>query len=204
MRARGKREGGKAGEGERLHQRPITRQRRLSLPSHPSCPRSCRSKLKKEQLSLRDLDDFQPSVAKSLRTLLAYGGDDFEDVFGLTFCVTREAWGVPVSVDLVPGGADKPVTKANRRSYVAAYLKWLLTDAIRPQFDAFARGFANVAGGPALDLFRAEELALCVTGSPALDFGALQAAAVYEAPYTKDSPCVVVTVAVVGAWGAVA
>ena len=89
----------------------------------------------------------------------------------------------------MPGGTDKPVTKANRKAYVAALLRWMLTDVIRPQFSAFERGFNNVASGPALDLFRPEELQLCVTGSAELDFTALEGAARYEDPYTADSRC---------------
>lgn len=147
-------------------------------------------KLKGEPPSLRDLDDWQPAVAKGLRALLAYPGDDFEDVFSLNWTATRESWGAPVTVDLVPGGTDKPVTRLNRRDYVRAYVKWLLSDSIAPQFAPFARGFNNVAGGPALDLFRPEELALCVTGSSVLDFKALQEGASYEEPYSASHPVV--------------
>ncbi len=63
-----------------------------------------------------------------------------------------------------------------------SYIRWALIDSIAPQFDAFARGFNKVAGraggehvsdapdssfagGPALELFRAEELQLLVNGS---------------------------------------
>ncbi len=36
------------------------------------------------------------------------------DVFGLAFAVEEEAWGVRREVDLVPGGAQVPVTERNR------------------------------------------------------------------------------------------
>ncbi len=49
--------------------------------------------------------------------------------------------------------------------YVDLYVDFLLTRSIAPQFDAFYRGFMNVADGPALKLFRAEELELLVVGS---------------------------------------
>ena len=89
---------------------------------------------------------------------------------------------MPITKDLVPNGSELPVTRTNRKAYVAAYLQWLLVDSIAPQFTAFSRGFQNVAGGPALDIFRAEELQLLVVGSSELDFGALQAVCEYEEP----------------------
>jgi ubiquitin-protein ligase E3 A len=147
-------------------------------------------KLKKEPLSLRDLDDWQPALARGLRLLLDYRGDDVEDVFALTFSVTVESWGETRTVDLVPGGASVPVTRANARDYVKAYLQWLLVDSVKTFFDAFERGFNAVVGGPALELFRPEELAEAVRGSPTLDFEALERGAQYELPYTSSNATV--------------
>lgn len=72
-------------------------------------------KLKRETVTLRDLEDFRPQIARTMRMLLEYAGDDFEDVFGLNFTVTYESWGTNKTQELVPGGADKPVTLANRK-----------------------------------------------------------------------------------------
>jgi len=144
-------------------------------------------KLKGEPPALADLDDFQPALARSLRALLAYSGpDDVADVFALDFTVTTEAYGVRTTTELAPGGAAVPVTAANRRAYVHAYLRWLLVDAVARPFDAFARGFKMVADGPALALFRADELSLLLAGSPHLDFAALERTARYEPPFAAD------------------
>jgi ubiquitin-protein ligase E3 A len=115
---------------------------------------------------------------------------DFEDVFGLTFTATYQSWGETKEVELVPGGASKPVTAGNRKQYVHAYIKWLLVDSIARQFDAFSRGFNNVASGAGLDLFRPEELSLLVTGSEELDFHALEGSTTYEDPYTESHPVI--------------
>jgi ubiquitin-protein ligase E3 A len=141
-------------------------------------------KLKHESVSLNDLQDFRPEVAQNLKVLLEYQNDDLESVFSLDFTITRESWGQVVEEELIPNGKSIPVTQKNKRAYVQAYLKWLLVDSVANQFNAFARGFHNVAGGPALDLFRAEELQLAVTGSSDLDFEALQKATLYEEPYS--------------------
>ena len=44
-------------------------------------------------------------------------------------------------------------------------MDYVLTRSIATQFGAFHRGFMNVADGPALKLFRAEELEQLVVGS---------------------------------------
>jgi hypothetical protein len=93
---------------------------------------------------------------------------------------------VRTTTELAPGGAAMPVTAANRRAYVHAYLRWLLVDAVARPFDAFARGFKMVADGPALALFRADELSLLLAGSPHLDFAALERTARYEPPFAAD------------------
>jgi hypothetical protein len=139
--------------------------------------------LKRETPTLEDVEQWKPSVGRSLRHLLAYAGDDLEDVFCLDFTVTYEAWGKVQTHELIPDGASVPVTRDNRRSYVRKYIHWLVHDSVRTPLKAFLRGFGMVAGGPALDLFRPEELQLLVTGSAALDFDAFERAAKYEEPY---------------------
>lgn len=73
-------------------------------------------------------------------------------------------------MDLVPEGEDIPVTRANREQFVELYVRYILEESVRTQFDAFAAGFLQVAGGPALSLFQPRELELLVRGLPHLDF----------------------------------
>ena len=54
------------------------------------------------------------------------------------------------------------------------------------QFEAFARGFMMLCGGPAIHLFSATELERLVCGNPILDFGALQATTRYEGGYNAE------------------
>lgn len=62
-----------------------------------------------------------------------------------------------------------------------------LADSCRAaQFEAFARGFMMLCGGPAIHLFSATELERLVCGNPILDFAALQANARYEGGFTAD------------------
>ena len=56
----------------------------------------------------------------------------------------------------------------------------------RMQFEAFARGFMMLCGGPAIHLFSATELERLVCGNPLLDFRALQASARYDGGYHAE------------------
>ncbi len=49
--------------------------------------------------------------------------------------------------------------------YVDLYVDWVCNKSVASKFSAFSRGFLDVAGGPALDLFRPEELELLVIGN---------------------------------------
>jgi ubiquitin-protein ligase E3 A len=149
---------------------------------------------------LRDLEEMEPTLGRSLRQLLDWEppADDPAATVEATFCATFTASvpgvapdsGPPVEVPLVPGGEALPVTADNRAAYVEAYVHHVLVGSVAPQFEAFARGFAAVCGGPAVHLFSATELERLVCGSPSLDFGALRKSARYEGGYTADAPAV--------------
>jgi ubiquitin-protein ligase E3 A len=143
--------------------------------------------------TLRDLEAMEPTLGRSLRALLTHDGPgSVEDVFCATFTAAPPG-AVPGAqeTELVPGGGATPVTEANRRAYVDAYVQFYLCDSVHAQFEAFARGFVLLAGGPAIHLFTATELERLVCGSPCLDFGALRRAARYEGGYTAESAAVV-------------
>ena len=64
--------------------------------------------------------------------------------------VLRSNFGTVESVELVPGGSKIPVTTDTRQDYVNAYVKYVLTDAVKEPFEAFASGFLRVCGGKVL------------------------------------------------------
>jgi hypothetical protein len=78
--------------------------------------------------------------------------------------VTHEVDFCSQAHDLIPGGADVPVTGANRADFVRAYVDFLLTERVRCQFDAFFAGFRRVVDSAVLDMFIAPELEQAVCG----------------------------------------
>jgi HECT-domain (ubiquitin-transferase) len=92
--------------------------------------------------------------------------------------------------DLIPDGADAPVTGSNRGDFVSRYAHFLLAERVAPQFDAFARGFRRVCDSAVLDMFSAPELEQVVCGVQAVDFGELRRGAQYDGGYDGGSDVV--------------
>jgi hypothetical protein len=96
-----------------------------------------------------------------------------------------------IVVELKPDGGNLAVTSRNCREYVDLYVKYVLEDSIKPQFDSFARGFKKVCGGYALDLFEPSELELLICGNPSLNFLELEAGTHYEDGFEAGDESVV-------------
>lgn len=140
-----------------------------------------------QEVQLRDLEEMQPTLGRSLRQLLQHEGPgSVEDVFCQTFSVEVPAPGELRSVALKPGGQEIAVTEDTRREFVDLYVDWWLNTSVHSQFEAFAKGLLTLCGGPALQLFSATELERLVCGSPCLDFDALVRSARYEGGYHAD------------------
>lgn len=140
-----------------------------------------------QEVRLRDLEDMQPTLGRSLRSLLQYEGPEpMAEVFCQNFTVEMQVCGETQSVELTPGGEDVLVTEDNRREFVDSYVNWWLNASIHRQFEAFAKGILMLCGGPALQLFSATELERLVCGSPCLDFDALVRSARYEGGYHPE------------------
>ncbi|CAK9012900.1 Probable E3 ubiquitin-protein ligase HERC3 (HECT domain and RCC1-like domain-containing protein 3) (HECT-type E3 ubiquitin transferase HERC3) [Durusdinium trenchii] len=138
------------------------------------------------------LEELDPEYAKNLRFLRDYDGDDFEDLFMQNFEVSTTVFGETKQVELKPGGSEIAVTKANREEYIALLVKYLVVDSVKTYASALVAGFNKVIpnGLASLSLFLPDELELTATGSPELDFDALESIATYEGGYSADHPVV--------------
>ena len=91
-----------------------------------------------------DLAELTPTVAKSMKQLLDYEEDDFEDIFPLTFVVTEDCFGEMRESPLKKGGEKISVTKENRKEYVNLYCDYFVNESIKGQFEKFQSGFRKV------------------------------------------------------------
>jgi hypothetical protein len=144
-------------------------------------------KLLNEETSFEDFKEFDPSVGRSMETLLEYEGDDFESVFDMRFVRSENVFGESREIPLVPGGEEIQVDASNRHTFVECYVDNVLHTSVERQFRAFQDGFNVVCGRRIMELFHPEELELLICGSPELDFNALEMNTNYHDGYSKSS-----------------
>ncbi|XP_037037747.1 ubiquitin-protein ligase E3A isoform X1 [Bradysia coprophila] len=139
--------------------------------------------------SFADLEDFNPAVSNSLKSMLTYQEADMEDVFTQTFEISyKDVFGNTMTHDLKPNGSEIFVNQDNKQEFVDLYTDYLLNVSVEKQFKAFKRGFQMVTDESPLHLlFRPEEVEVLVCGSKKFDFDELEKATEYEGGYTKDS-----------------
>uniref|UniRef100_A0A5K3ELT9 HECT-type E3 ubiquitin transferase n=1 Tax=Mesocestoides corti TaxID=53468 RepID=A0A5K3ELT9_MESCO len=142
--------------------------------------------------SLADLEDAWPDLAHGLQALLDYEGDNFEEDHCLNFVISySDMFGQVVTQELVPDGASKPVTIANRQEFVDRTVDFLLNTSVRKQFSAFRKGFLSVVEDtPLFSLFSPSEVELLLRGSQEYDFGELERVTEYEGDYNTETPVI--------------
>lgn len=77
-------------------------------------PLALYKKLLNVNVDLSDLKDLSPTLANSMQQILDYDGDDFEEVFGLHFEISRDIFGESQTEPLKENGSEIVVTKENR------------------------------------------------------------------------------------------
>lgn len=78
------------------------------------------------------------------------------------------------------------VTNDNRHQFVKDYIFWLTDKSIRPQFEAFLRGFLTCLDRSALSIFTPEALKTVVEGLQEIDMRELENHARYEGGFGPD------------------
>lgn len=77
-------------------------------------PLALYKKLLSKPVDLSDLREMSPTEANSMQALLDYEGDDFKEVFDLTFEISRDIYGESETKPLKPNGSNIAVTLENR------------------------------------------------------------------------------------------
>ena len=84
-------------------------------------------------MTLFDLEEIHPQLAKGLRILLEFDGDvkaTFETTFQISF---ENSFGEKLTVDLKENGGEVVVDESNRQEYVDLYVDYLLTSSVAVQ-----------------------------------------------------------------------
>lgn len=82
------------------------------------------------------------------------------------------------------------VTNRNRHQFVKDYIFWMTDKSIRPQYEAFARGFYTCLDRSALSIFTPEALKTVVEGIQEIDIKELERHARYEGGFDPTHPVV--------------
>mmetsp|Transcript_25653 Transcript_25653/g.58907 ORF Transcript_25653/g.58907 Transcript_25653/m.58907 type:complete len:758 (-) Transcript_25653:3-2276(-) len=122
-------------------------------------------------IAFKDLKTYDEGYYANLQQIkqLADTGEDVEMILCMDFTATVEMLGEKQDVELVPGGADKPVTNDNYVEYFEACFKYKLMERVRPQLNELILGFFDVIPEPLLTVFDYQELELIMCGLPKID-----------------------------------
>lgn len=77
-------------------------------------PLALYKKLLKEKVDITDLKELSPVIGRTLQNILDYTDDDMEEVFDLTFEISRESYGQLETVPLKPDGENIRVNQSNK------------------------------------------------------------------------------------------
>ncbi|CDF41148.1 unnamed protein product [Chondrus crispus] len=142
--------------------------------------------LEEYEANLEDVLETFPSIGKSVGHLLAYEGDDVEEVFGLEFEVPYEGlFGKVETHELMANGGKTAVTKGNRKEFARLYIDFVINKSVEKAFEHFSMGFSLMLAGPFVHRLSADELETLLVGERELDFEALRGVAKYEG-YQRD------------------
>lgn len=108
-----------------------------------------------------DLEDWSPTLYRTLTDMLNYNGDDdMKETFMQTFKIGyKDVFGNVLFHELKENGDEIYVNQNNKREFVDLYANFLLNKSVERQFKAFRRGFSMVTDeSPLVLLFRPEEI----------------------------------------------
>ncbi|KAJ7440766.1 HECT-domain-containing protein [Mycena galericulata] len=134
---------------------------------------------------LDDLASLDPALYKGLIFLKHYGGD-VEDLC-LTFTADVEDASTTRTIELLPGGAEIPVTKENRIKYIYLISHFRLSGQIKLQSEAFFQGMSEIIDPRWLKMFDQQELQALLGGADSgIDIDDLRANTQYDGIF-KDT-----------------
>ncbi|XP_052894618.1 probable E3 ubiquitin-protein ligase HERC4 [Anopheles moucheti] len=149
-------------------------------------PLALYKKLLDEEVDMKDLQDLAPMVANSMQNILDYDGADLEEVFDLSFTVTRDYFGEIQNIPLKQDGENIRLTQSNKHEFVQLYIDYVFNKSVEKSFRQFHAGFMRVCGGRVLKLFKAYELMAVVVGNEEYDWVALEENAKYKNGYKRS------------------
>ena len=141
-------------------------------------------------VTLDDLDEIDSDLVNGLKNLmaLAENGTDISEL-DMRFEATRDNFGTPETVPLIPNGSEIVVNNKNIDKYVNKYLNWIVNDSIKTQFNNFIKGFFDSLGPirNILDIFFPEDLDILISGKEVYNWEEFKQSTTYSDGYDENS-----------------
>ncbi|KII88965.1 hypothetical protein PLICRDRAFT_159942 [Plicaturopsis crispa FD-325 SS-3] len=120
----------------------------------------------KKKVTLADLESVDAELHRGMTWMLE---NDITDIIDETFTTTEERFGEMVTIELITGGTDMPVTEDNKKDYVEAVVEYRISKRVKEQFEAFMSGFSELIPQDLITVFDERELELLIGGMSEID-----------------------------------
>lgn len=150
-----------------------------------------------QQLIVKDLEDYDESLMKSLQSIL-----EMKDAkqLDLVFSINDNQFGKVTSIDLIKNGSKIQVTNSNRNQYVSLYTDYKLKKSVKCQITAFCDAFDSIIPQEYIQIFSPSELNLMICGIPKIDVDEMKKYTHYILPYQENHPVIVMFFNVLSKW----
>jgi len=135
-------------------------------------------------VSWHDMQAVDEEQHKSLLWILSNSVEGLE----MTMAMDTEKFGLVETRDLVKDGQNVAVTNDNKNLYVDLICNVKLVEAIKPQMEAFLKGFRELIPQKDVAIFNENELEMIISGLPDVDIDDLKANTEYGSSYSVSSP----------------
>ncbi|KNE55578.1 hypothetical protein AMAG_01469 [Allomyces macrogynus ATCC 38327] len=118
------------------------------------------------KITLSDMESVDAKYYQSLKWMLE---NDITDVFYETMSTEDHRFGEVVTIDLVPGGRDIPVTEKNKKEYVDKITEWRIVKSVEEQLNEFQLGLSELVPASVITVFGERDLELLINGLAEFD-----------------------------------
>ena len=137
------------------------------------------------QIAWHDLAFFSPTLFEQFRNMLCLADRLTDSEFESSGCAVDMYFVLTPpfkrqDYELLPNGANIPVTRQNVRHYVILYAQYVMVECCRRALGAMACGLHDVVPESTLSVFTAEDLRLMLNGLLAVDLNMLRTCTVFE------------------------
>jgi E3 ubiquitin-protein ligase HUWE1 len=135
-----------------------------------------------KEISTRDLQDWDPDLAKNLQWVLENNIDEMD----FNFTYEMEIFGKRITRQLIPEGYAIAVSEVNKKEYVKKLCWEKMVGEVAGPFEEFVKGFRKIIPLDLMKLFSTSELSTLIAGLPEIDIKEMEQHCLYEGYTAKD------------------